>query len=203
MTSGPTSSTSSSSTRTEVIVDNIAYDVTDFMRRHPGGSVIGFFHGSDASLAWHEFHARSKKASKILKSLPSRALNSQESEAVTSSEGAQLSKDFMELRRQFEQEGLFDPSLAHVAYRYTELLLMFGLGFVFMHYDWTFTGLVVLGIASGRSGWLMHEAGHYSLTGEVKRDKLLQELTYGFGIGLSGAYWRNQHNKVRPHGFSC
>merc|ERR1712118_459450 len=47
----------------------------------------------------------------------------------------------------------------------------------------------------GRCGWLMHEAGHHSLTGEISVDRALQELIYGVGCGMSGAWWRNQHNK--------
>jgi len=35
-------------------------------------------------------------------------------------------------------------------------------------------GLVVLGMVSGRCGWLMHEGGHYSLTGHIKLDRALQ-----------------------------
>lgn len=221
-------SPSSSPTRLEVHIDNTCYDITDFMKRHPGGSVISFFQGTDATLAFQEFHSRSKKAHKVLRSLPSRPLTPAEISASASSSSsmaslgssassssascsgssapsasrftpaqlAALTKDFIALRRQFEQEGLFDPSPAHVAYRYAELFAMFAVGLALVHFDWVLVGLVVLGVASGRSGWLMHEAGHYSLTGNIWWDRLLQELTYGFGIGLSGAYWRNQHNKV-------
>ena len=56
-------------------------------------------------------------------------------------------------------------------------------------------GIILLGLASGRCGWLMHEAGHYSLTGEISVDRALQELIYGVGCGMSGAWWRNQHKK--------
>ena len=41
----------------------------------------------------------------------------------------------------------------------------------------------------------MHEAGHYSLTGNIKTDKGLQIAIYGLGCGMSAAWWRNQHNK--------
>ena len=93
---------------------------------------------------------------------------------------------------------------------------------------------------SGRCGWLMHEGGHYSLTGDtlilarkknkrnsvkdvqlarhrtpnlgvsgiwslspfissfsgnIKIDRALQIVLYGVGCGMSGSWWRNQHNK--------
>merc|ERR1719498_783548 len=56
-------------------------------------------------------------------------------------------------------------------------------------------GLVILGIVSGRCGWLMHEGGHYSLTGNIQKDRFLQIVIYGVGCGMSAAWWRNQHNK--------
>ena len=39
------------------------------------------------------------------------------------------------------------------------------------------------------------EAGHYSLTGDIKTDRTIQTITYGLGCGMSASYWRNQHNK--------
>jgi len=41
----------------------------------------------------------------------------------------------------------------------------------------------------------MHEGGHYSLTGNIAVDRMLQVVIYGVGCGMSGAWWRNQHNK--------
>jgi len=64
-----------------------------------------------------------------------------------------------------------------------------------MSAGYTVLGLALLGLASGRCGWLMHEGGHYSLTGNIKLDRHLQMFTYGVGCGMSGSFWRNQHNK--------
>jgi cytochrome b involved in lipid metabolism len=56
----------------KVYIDGRYYDVTNM--RHPGGSVINFYSGKeiDASEAFMNFHIRSKKAKKLLASLPSR-----------------------------------------------------------------------------------------------------------------------------------
>lgn len=56
-------------------------------------------------------------------------------------------------------------------------------------------GLILLGLASGRCGWLMHECGHYSLTGYIPLDVQLQVWIYGLGCGMSASWWRSQHNK--------
>ncbi len=56
-------------------------------------------------------------------------------------------------------------------------------------------GIFIMGLASGRCGWLMHEGGHYSLTGHIPTDRMLQIVLYGVGCGMSGGWWRSQHNK--------
>lgn len=56
-------------------------------------------------------------------------------------------------------------------------------------------GILILGLASGRCGWLMHECGHYSLTGYIPLDLQLQIWIYGLGCGMSASWWRSQHNK--------
>ena len=58
----------------EVLVDDVYYDVTEYSKKHPGGSVMGFYAGKDidATQAFMNFHLRSKKAKSIMKSLPQR-----------------------------------------------------------------------------------------------------------------------------------
>jgi len=86
-----------------------------------------------------------------------------------------------------------------VVYRCSELLLLFAAGFYLLLACSSFLpkmlGLILLGIAQGRCGWLMHEGGHVSLTGNWKWDHRLQALIYGVGCGMSAGWWRVQHNK--------
>jgi hypothetical protein len=80
-----------------------------------------------------------------------------------------------------------------------ELLVIHAAGvYFFMNYDsylMKLLGLTLLGLGSGRCGWLMHEGGHYSMTGNISTDRFLQIIIFGIGCGMSGAWWRNQHNK--------
>jgi fatty acid desaturase 2 (delta-6 desaturase) len=39
------------------------------------------------------------------------------------------------------------------------------------------------------------QGGHYSLTGNILIDRTLQIVLYGVGCGMSGSWWRSQHNK--------
>uniref|UniRef100_A0A7S1Y1B1 Cytochrome b5 heme-binding domain-containing protein n=1 Tax=Phaeomonas parva TaxID=124430 RepID=A0A7S1Y1B1_9STRA len=183
---------------TEVLIDGRLYDVSSF--KHPGGSIIKFLTGNgDATEAYREFHMRSASADKMLASLPSRAAPS---DVLSRREGngkTSLSEDYAALRKQLEEEGFFEPSMTECVYRTSEIIAMHLLGaYIFMTNEsmgMKALGLVVLGLAQGRCGWLMHEGGHYSMTGHIPTDRVLQVAIYGIGCGMSGAWWRNQHNK--------
>lgn len=172
----------------ELIIKGRVYDVSTFAHRHPGGGIIKLQLGADATDAYNNFHHRSKKADKMLASLPSRAADAGYQQDA-------LSRDYEALRAQLEAEGYFRPNLYHVAYRVAEVVFMYwaGIRLVWAGYWWL--GALVAGIAQGRCGWLQHEGGHYSLTGNIKVDRHLQMAIYGLGCGMSGCYWRNQHNK--------
>jgi len=177
----------------EILIHGRWYNIQSFVKKHPGGRIINFYRGKDATQAYEEFHMRSKKAEKWLKSVKSRPddgaakLNAVENDALV--------KDFTALRAELKEEGFFEPQPMHVAYRFAEVLAMHALGFWLLLNGWCWTGIAVLGIVEGRCGWLMHEGGHLSLTGNIAIDIALQVVTYGVGCGMSAAFWRNQHNK--------
>lgn len=174
-------------------IDDRIYDVTDFIRKHPGGKVIGYQVDTDASEAYHAFHDRSKKADRYLKSLPSWPAGANDIKNLADSDP--LTADFRELREQLREEGYFNSNPAHIAWRMFELVAMHVIGVALAWNGHMIMGLALLGLASGRCGWFMHEGGHYSLSGNIKIDRHLQMFFYGFGCGMSGCYWRNQHNK--------
>eukprot|EP01125_Pyxidicula_operculata_P018104 TRINITY_DN6408_c0_g2_i1.p1 TRINITY_DN6408_c0_g2~~TRINITY_DN6408_c0_g2_i1.p1 ORF type:complete len:383 (+),score=56.92 TRINITY_DN6408_c0_g2_i1:38-1186(+) len=170
----------------ELIVDGRAYNISSFRKFHPGGSIISFYQKTDSTHAWNEFHSRSSRAKKVLDGLPSRPVPSSTDP---------LLEDFETLRNQFEKEGLFKPNYPHIAYRVLELVVMHSIGLYLMFNGWPIFGMLVFSLANGRCGWLMHEGGHGSITGNPKIDKMAQSVLFGLGNGMSGAYWNNQHNK--------
>lgn len=149
----------------EVLIEGRAYDIQNL--KHPGGSVIKFYAGNgvDATQAYHNFHLRSKKAKKYLDSLPSREVDSSLCTSNRLPGQDALVKDFEEFTRQLESEGLFKPSLPHAIYRIAEILVMHIIGFWLLFNGYTVPAILILGVVSGRCGWLMHEGGHNSLTG--------------------------------------
>ncbi|KAJ8601548.1 hypothetical protein CTAYLR_005226 [Chrysophaeum taylorii] len=178
-----------------VLIEGELYDVSDF--RHPGGSIVKFLTGAgDATEAFKEFHGRSKKAKAMLKALPHKKATNAEMKTRGFNGEEAMSKDFAKLRSDLEAEGFFESSPSEVFYRLSEIVVMHVLGvYLLMKTPYYFTGITILGIVSGRCGWLMHEGGHYSLTSNIAVDKFLQEVLYGVGCGMSAAWWRNQHNK--------
>eukprot|EP00241_Pyramimonas_parkeae_P002478 CAMPEP_0114253562 /NCGR_PEP_ID=MMETSP0058-20121206/16462_1 /TAXON_ID=36894 /ORGANISM="Pyramimonas parkeae, CCMP726" /LENGTH=441 /DNA_ID=CAMNT_0001367623 /DNA_START=80 /DNA_END=1405 /DNA_ORIENTATION=- len=214
MGKGGNASTKTSAASQEVLIEGTFYDVTDF--KHPGGSIIKFLSGSgaDATPSYREFHVRSTKADKYLKSLPQRKATNEELRRASSLSKLQpgkdtaaltdeakveaLNRDYEQLREDLIKEGFFKPNLFHVAYRLVEVSAMWAVGTYLLLLNNLMlqaVGAVSLALSMGRCGWLMHEGGHYSMTGNIKIDKRFQEFIYGFGCGMSGAWWRNQHNK--------
>lgn len=183
----------------EVLIDGSYYDISSM--KHPGGSVIKFYSGNgiDATQAYNQFHIRSKKADKYMKSLPSRVADAKVVESTRLEGQSALLKDFDQLKLDLQKEGYYDPAPFHVLYRVIEIIAMHAIGFYFLFNGQTkwemAVAIVTLGVVSGRCGWLMHEGGHYSLTGYIPLDRTLQIVLYGVGCGMSGGWWRNQHNK--------
>lgn len=52
----------------EILCDGYFYDVTDFISKHPGGSIIKYYtkSGEDASHAIQQFHQRSAKRVRMM-----------------------------------------------------------------------------------------------------------------------------------------
>lgn len=94
-----------------------------------------------------------------------------------------IDEDFARLSDSLKKEGYFDASPAHYFYRCFELLALLVLAYCIGTYFQnsavaTTVSAVLLGIFQGRCGWLMHEAGHHSMTGKPSLDRFLQKIMY-------------------------
>ncbi|ODN03474.1 Fatty acid desaturase 2 [Orchesella cincta] len=195
--------TKESSGRKEVYFEGYFYDVTDWVKRHPGGRIIEFYtkSGEDATLPIQQFHQRSeKKVKAIMSSLKRRPAELHELglEPQVLKRHQALTEDFQKLYRDLESEGYFTPSLPHVIYRISELVVLAALGIYLISLKspiLTFFGIISFALFQGRCGWLMHEGGHHSLTGVPNWDRFLQSVIYGLGDGMSSSWWSSQHNR--------
>ncbi|CAL8122110.1 unnamed protein product [Orchesella dallaii] len=136
-----------------------------------------------------------------MKSLKSRPVTESQDEPfdkATREKNKALTKDFTKLFMELKAEGVFDPSYTHITYRIVELILITVLGlYVVTQYPSLLAksvGVFALAMGQGRALWVMHEAGHYSLTGNVSIDKKIEAFVIGIWIGWSGIYWRKHHS---------
>ena len=167
-------------------IGNYAYDITNF--KHPGGNVIDYMtNGQDATNVFEEFHYRSEKSKIILKSLPSNKI-------IKNIEDKEMLEDFEKFRKSLVNRGFFKPCYSHILYRIIELCSIYLFGIFTIKYN-IFGSILLFGLFGGRCGWLQHEGGHNSLTGNIKIDKWIQNIFIGFGLFTDGSMWNSMHNK--------
>jgi len=182
-----------------IIVGDYSYDITDF--KHPGGNVIKYMVGQDATNVFEEFHFRSKKATHILHSLPrTKVVQTKEEqddtnvEKDTTTTEQKMLVDFARFRQSLVDRGFFKPSYSHITYRIIELFVIYSFAVYAMRYNMAIS-IILLGLFSGRCGWVQHEGGHNSFTGNIKTDKIIQNIFMGFGLLADGSMWNSMHNK--------
>lgn len=93
-----------------------------------------------------------------------------------------LTEDFTKLYLELEREGLFKPSYIHNVLRMAELFIIAALGFVLLQFQNNgakFIGIFLIGLMQGRSGWIQHESGHHSLSGNPKFDRFFHAIIFG------------------------
>jgi len=183
------SSPSASDQRSTLIIDGWKYDITNFIKKHPGGNVIKFYDGFEATDVFRALHYRSQNAEKWLKSIPR--------EQVTCIGDGQdpLVSDFRKLRKELEEEGAFKPMAWVQTFRILEILFLYVLSFIVANRGYLVLAILIRGLYVGRNGLVMHEMGHRAFTGNIKIDKVLHWLTFTAFITASATFWNNQHNK--------
>jgi fatty acid desaturase 2 (delta-6 desaturase) len=170
-----------------VIINDYKYDITNF--KHPGGNVINYMaNGDNATEAFNEFHYRSKTATQLLNQLPKTKISN------FIYDDKEILKEFGKLRNSFIRKGYFKPSYFHVFKRALFLVALYGVATYTIQYN-CIAAALIFGLCGGQCGWLQHEAGHNSLTGIIKLDKLIQEFIMGFGLYVSASKWNRMHNR--------
>jgi fatty acid desaturase 2 (delta-6 desaturase) len=170
-----------------IIINDYKYDITNF--KHPGGNVINYMaNGDNATEAFNEFHYRSKTATQLLNQLPKTKLSN------FIYDDKDILKDFGKLRNSFIRKGYFKPSQFHVFKRALFIVTLYGVATYTIQYN-CIAAALIFGLCGGQCGWLQHEAGHNSLTGNIGLDKLIQEFIMGFGLYVSASKWNRMHNR--------
>lgn len=182
-------------------IDGVCYDITNFVQRHPGGKVIEYYLDQDATDVFKAMHYHSKKADKVLKSLPK--VSGTTAPKIKQDGESAFVQDFRKLLDVWDEKGYFGVNYPLLVYRLFEIFAFVLLAFtIFGAREWipnSFVRIplssVVIGVAWTRCGWLQHDGGHCGITGNTKVDHAIQILVEGVIKGGSASWWRNRHNK--------
>lgn len=105
-----------------------------------------------------------------------------EPDAVVLKKNRALTEDFTKLYLELESEGLFKPSYVHNILRMTELFIIAALGYTLLQWQNNgakLFGIFLIGLVQGRSGWIQHESGHHSFSGNPKFDRVFHAIIFG------------------------
>jgi fatty acid desaturase len=185
--------------RDTITIDGATYDITDF--NHPGGSIINYVKNTaDATEVFREFHHRSSdRVNKVLQSLPMYDCGPESAppfapEHAMTEHQKEMTTDFREMREKLVTQGLFEPDYIHVYFRMLELAFYFGMGTWLASYN-IYASILSFIAFKTRCGWVQHECGHLSFTGNKRIDRAIQTFTMGFGGGVSSSVWNSMHQR--------
>jgi fatty acid desaturase 2 (delta-6 desaturase) len=188
-----------------ICIEGVTYDITDF--KHPGGNIINYAKNTaDATDVFNEFHYRSPLAKKMLRSLPVYRASDADADADAAPAPApapvdelaqqqkEMTADYREMRATLVEQGLFEPDYIQVYFRLLEIAFYFSLGTWFASYN-IYASILSFVVCKTRCGWVQHECGHLSFTGNRRIDRAIQTFTMGFGGGVSSSVWNSMHQK--------
>uniref|UniRef100_A0A8D2QPY7 Cytochrome b5 heme-binding domain-containing protein n=1 Tax=Zosterops lateralis melanops TaxID=1220523 RepID=A0A8D2QPY7_ZOSLA len=191
-----------------LVIDRKVYDVTQFSRRHPGGSrVIGHYAGQDATDAFVAFHQDKALVKKYMKSLLIGEL-APDQPSFESNKKKSLLEDFRELRCTIEKMGLLRPNHFFFFLIFLHLLVLDAASWLVVWYFGVslvpfLAGMMLFTTAQIQMGWFQHDLGHCSVFRKPKWNRLLQIVMINMLKGLPASWWNHLHNQhhAKPNCF--
>ena len=111
--------------------------------------------------------------------------------------------DYAELKRRVAAQGLFEPQLRYYIFTAATTLALvsgaFTLLFASPSIATDVVAAVLLAISSSHLGFLLHDIAHRQLVPAGRWADALQLLTGPFLLGLSGAWWKQKHDRHHAH----
>ena len=193
-------------------IHNKLYDLSNF--NHPGGSIIKTHEWTedsniDATNVFLALHARSKPALSMLSTLPytlvsdtresdtresdTRESNTRESDTRESNTRSTIESDFEKLNRQLIKDGYYKPSYPHIVQRIGTNAGIWVVAGLFLYNNYMITSITLMAINYVQCGWIQHECGHKSFTGDMKVDNFLQMIYLNIFMGGNYRFWNDQH----------
>ncbi|NXF26295.1 FADS1 desaturase, partial [Rhodinocichla rosea] len=191
-----------------LVVDRKVYDVSQFSKRHPGGSrVISHYAGQDATDAFVAFHNDKSLVKKYLKSLLIGEL-APDQPSFESNKKKSLLEDFRELRCTIERMGLLRPNYFFFFLIFLHLLVLDAASWLVLWYFGVslvpfLAGMMFFTTAQIQMGWFQHDLGHCSVFRKPRWNRLLQIVVINMLKGLPASWWNHLHNQhhAKPNCF--
>jgi len=177
-----------------LIIEDKVYDITQWQKRHPGGIVISYYKGNDATEVVQAFHPNREKLEHFLKKVYIGQLQ-------PPSKTLPIIKDFRELRAKFVKEGLFKSDKTWFMLQVVQIVIMELLAAAIVYkwgnHSWLawIIAVVLLGTSQIQAGWSQHDYGHLSVFKSVSMNNFVHQFLIGFIKGASASWWKTRHNR--------
>lgn len=175
----------------EMVIDGARYDVSRWVAKHPGGSIILRFLGRDATDVFMAFHTAAAR-----KTLGRYRLG--DAPATPRPDAAAIEHDFRALRDELVREGRFTARPGFYALKTAVVLGLVLAGAAVRLGDTGFAAtclsalLVALGWQQG--GWLAHEFLHHAVFAKRRDGRRAGVALGSVVLGYSADWWNEKHN---------
>ena len=177
-----------------IIINDKKYDVSTFMKSHPGGEkIINENLYSDMTSQFTTFHHNSKRALAVLHSLHCDSLHCDSLHGKTIT--TQHNNNFMKLFSDIKGRGLLNHSYLIVILQIVDVYMYYIASVYLLYVRSFYLSAIMMGVCHARSGFVMHFGGHYGLTGNRNIDTYIGTFFMCFVNGGSLKWWKTRHNK--------
>ncbi|XP_041516811.1 acyl-CoA (8-3)-desaturase isoform X1 [Microtus oregoni] len=191
-----------------LVIDRKVYDVSDFIRRHPGGHLVLYHYaGQDATDPFMAFHINKDLVRKHMNSLLIGEL-APEQPSHEPTKNKALTDEFRELRAMVERMGLLKANRLFFLLTLLHILLLDVAAWLILWIFGTslvpfFLCAVLLGTAQAQAGWLQHDFGHLSVFSTSTWNHLLHHFVIGHLKGAPASWWNHMHfqHHAKPNCF--
>ncbi len=167
-------------------IDGNLYDITAFIKHHPGGDIMKKFISKDATAVFKAFNHKKEWLEK-LQIVDTYKLSLDP-----------IDQDFLELGKKFKEMGFFKGDKWFFFIKSALVLSFLGITFyLFSKFDHVFfhiLGSFFLFLTWQQSGFLMHDTMHSNIFQNIYYDELVGIFFSIFIFGINGLWWKVDHN---------
>jgi len=167
-------------------INGILYDITYYIKHHPGGDVIGKFSNKEASIVYNTFNHKLEYLDKLKKV------------GTYIQEFNPIDKDFLELDKEFERLGFKEGNRLWFYFKLVIIMAsVFMVYFLFSQFDhiaFHILGSFFLFFAWQQSGFIMHDTMHSHMFHNAKYDEIVGMFFSTVIVGINGLWWKQDHN---------